>query len=350
MIRTFGRRHGQVIGLIALLSALVVMLAGCGGPAETEPAPVATPVAEATATPTVAPLGTTATPDATNSAPVHAGDRAALVALYNATDGANWHVNTNWLSDAPLSEWYGVTTDDSNRVIELDLANNRLMGEMPTELGSLANLMVLDLRGDFSSDNSNKLTGNIPAELGNLINLRVLNLDDNQLTGEIPAELGNLTDLRVLNISHWSWDGCGYGQLTGEVPPELGNLVNLRQFRLTGNQLTGRIPTELGSLINLGNFGMTMFDDKGVSGDISLDLSCNELTGEIPAELGDLTNLHWLRLNDNRLTGKIPAELGNLERLSVLELSGNKLTGCVPSALRNVRSNDFARLGLPFCG
>ena len=26
-------------------------------------------------------------------------DRAALVALYNATDGANWTINTNWLSN-----------------------------------------------------------------------------------------------------------------------------------------------------------------------------------------------------------------------------------------------------------
>ena len=35
-------------------------------------------------------------------------DRAALVALYNATDGPNWVDNTNWLTDAPLGEWYGV--------------------------------------------------------------------------------------------------------------------------------------------------------------------------------------------------------------------------------------------------
>ena len=27
-------------------------------------------------------------------------DRAALVALYNATDGRNWVDNTNWLTDA----------------------------------------------------------------------------------------------------------------------------------------------------------------------------------------------------------------------------------------------------------
>ena len=36
-------------------------------------------------------------------------DRAALMALYNATDGPNWVDNTNWLTDAPLGEWYGVS-------------------------------------------------------------------------------------------------------------------------------------------------------------------------------------------------------------------------------------------------
>ena len=337
------RRRVKTASLLVLLVALAVVLAGCGGQPEAGP----TQAAKATATPAVVPPTSTAPPEATKPLPVHAGDRAALVALYNATDGANWHVNTNWLSDAPLGEWYGVTTNDEGRVTELNLANNRLMGNMPTELGSLANLTVLDLRGDFSSDDSNEMIGEIPAELGNLGNLRVLNLDDNQLTGEIPPELGNLAHLRVLNISHWSWDGCGYGQLTGEVPPELGSLVNLRQLRLTGNQLAGEIPMELGSLVNLGNFGIIMFDDKGVSGDISLDLSCNELTGEIPAELGDLTNLYWLRLNDNRLTGRIPAELGNLGRLSVLELSGNKLVGCIPPTLQDVKG--LQDLGLPFC-
>ena len=48
--------------------------------------------------------------------------RAALVALYNATDGPNWVDNTNWLTDAPLGEWYGVSTDGAGRVVWINLA------------------------------------------------------------------------------------------------------------------------------------------------------------------------------------------------------------------------------------
>ena len=48
-------------------------------------------------------------------------DRAALVALYEATDGPNWLNNENWLTDAPLGDWYGVDTDASGRVVGVDL-------------------------------------------------------------------------------------------------------------------------------------------------------------------------------------------------------------------------------------
>ena len=46
-------------------------------------------------------------------------DRAALVALYNATEGASWITRTNWLSGRPLDEWHGVTTGGDGRVVEL---------------------------------------------------------------------------------------------------------------------------------------------------------------------------------------------------------------------------------------
>ena len=62
-------------------------------------------------------------------------DRAALVALYNATGGPDWYNNNNWLSDVPISEWEGVTTDGNGRVTELELDGNQLSGGIPPELG-----------------------------------------------------------------------------------------------------------------------------------------------------------------------------------------------------------------------
>ena len=116
-------------------------------------------------------------------------DRKTLVALYNATDGENWNGSANWLSDAPLGEWEGVTTNNDGRVTALGLGENALSGEIPAELGSLSNLTWLDLsrqpleRGDTGGAGQplqpdtgctsavNELSGEIPAELGSLSKL-----------------------------------------------------------------------------------------------------------------------------------------------------------------------------------
>ena len=130
----------------------------------------------------------TATPRGNGVAarPESSVDRAALVAFYNATGGSNWTDNTNWLSNGHIDEWYGVTTDDSGRVTELNLEENQLSGVIPSSLGDLTNLTRLNL-------DKNGLSGEIPATLGNLSNLTFLGLGVNEFTGLIPLQLQNLT-------------------------------------------------------------------------------------------------------------------------------------------------------------
>ncbi len=249
-----------------------------------------------------------------------ASDRAALVALYNATDGTNWANSANWLTDAPLGVWEGVTTDaTTGRVVDLDLGENDLTGPIPAELGNLAYLEELWLP-------RNNLTGLIPAELGNLANLERLLLYGNQLNGPIPAELGNLANLETLSLSG--------NQLSGPIPAELGNLANLEELVLSENQLSGPIPAELGRLTSLK----------------WLYLGNNQLSGPIPPELSDLYVLLVLDLADNQLSGPIPAELGNLANLQAIYLGGSQFSGCIPNGLREVARGDLSTLGLPYCG
>ena len=220
------------------------------------------------------------------------------MALYEATDGDNWTNKTNWLSDEPLGEWYGVDTNANGRVTRLNLESNALSGALPSSLGDLTNLIELRL-------NAGRVSGPIPPELGNLTNLEELFLDQNQLlSGPIPPELGNLTNLQVLSL----WDN----QLSGPIPSELGNLTNLRQLALSDNQLSGTIPLWLGDLTNL----------------IGLWLGGNQLSGPIPSELGNLTNLIWLALSDSQFSGSLPESLVNLTNLQDLNLRNTQL--CAP--------------------
>ena len=219
---------------------------------------------------------------------VNAADRAALVALYEATDGANWNANANWVTDAPLGEWHGVEVDGARRVVSLSLTGNNLTGLLPPELGGLRHL-----EGLFMA--ANNLHGPLPSELGMLESLQVLDLEFN------PA-------------------------LDGSIPPELGNLTNLRDLQLVRNELTGPIPAELGNLTNL----------------VNLDLGWNNLSGPIPPELGKLRNLVQLLLHRTNLTGSIPSEIGDLARLSTLWVFENAgMTGPLPLSLSHLALDDF---------
>ena len=247
-----------------------------------------------------------AEPDPTPTPPAPPPVRPELVplwALYESTNGPGWHHSDNWLTDAPLDTWHGVTVDQNGRVIGLDLRANDLSGEVPPELGDLASLEVLALE-------SNELTGSIPRELGNLANLRELRLDHNGLTASVPPELGNLASLEQLRLQE--------NELTGEIPSALGDLTTLSDLWLSGNELTGAIPPELGDIFSL----------------VRLGLQENRLRGAIPAELGNLAALRHLWLQGNDLSGAIPPEFGRLTQLQSLSLSDNsRLTGALPGSL-----------------
>ena len=266
-----------------------------------------------------------------------AAERAALVAIYDATDGDNWTNKENWKSQEPVGDWYGVTVENG-AVTELDLSNNNLTGEIPSEIGNLTRLQRLDL-------SANNLTGAIPSEMANLTSLETLVLLGNSLSGEIPSEIGNLTRLQRLLLTSNS--------LSGEIPSAIGNLTRLEDLWLHGNSLSGEIPSEIGGLTRLEGL---LLSDNNLSGKIpseignltsleELWLHENSLSGAIPAEIGELTSLRSLELGNNSLSGAIPAEIGELTSLESLELGNNSLSGAIPAEIANLTSLEGLGLG-----
>ena len=256
-------------------------------------------------------------------APPESPDRPALVALYNATGGANWRDRSNWLTATDIGTWHGVETDAAGHVTELSLPTNNLTGAIPPQLGDLSRLRRLLLyRNELSgtippelgklgtvtriSLSSNNLAGSLPPELGALANLDTLILHSNELSGPIPPELANMASLEYVSLA--------LNSFSGPVPPEIGGMARLKRLSFSGNQLTGTIPPELGTLRSIE----------------SLSLSRNNLTGPIPAELGGLATLERLYLYRNQLSGEIPPQLGKLSRLDLLRIEDNELSGTIP--------------------
>ena len=362
------------------------------------PLPTATtaPLPTPTPTPTPAPPPTATPPPPPTPTPTpDERDRAILTAFYHAMDGPNWANSTNWLTDSPLSEWYGVSLGRNSGVVWLLLPSNRLKGEIPAELGDLPALENLDL-------SRNLLLGCIPLTL---VYHKYLYEYGSPNFGGILKPCENPDRAALVSFYHatggpdWAesenwltdapigdWHGVdvvdGYDDegeigrvkslslasngLTGEVPAAaLADLAELRSLNLRGltpweardgmpitNQLRGAIPPELGNLVNLQSLSLA---NNQLTGEIppelgnlvnlqSLSLANNQLTGEIPPELGNLVNLDslaggGLNLSRNQLTGEIPPELGNLQSLS---LANNQLTGAIPPELGNLQSLNLA--------
>ena len=292
-------------------------------------------------------------------------DRIALEVFYHAMGGEDWKDNTNWLSDEPLGEWYGVDVNRSGRVRYLELQDNNLHGRIPAAVGLLDTLFSFALR-------DTAVTGPIPPAIGRLRHLRDLRLGGTRVDGPLPPEMGNMTGLDYVVLSGT--------RLSGPLPETLANLdVGRFYFGNTGLCLPRSLAEWYASRDDPSDDPLpcipetadrdvlvTLYNETGGPGwrrssnwlgDRSLNtwsgiatdaegyvteifLPWNNLTDSIPPELGDLARLEVLALYGNELTGRIPPELGELARVRDLSLSSNKLEGPIPPEIGGMVSVD----------
>ena len=179
---------------------------------------------------------------------------------------------------------------------------------------------------------------------------------NNQLSGEIPRELGNLAQLERFMVSD--------NQLTGIIPPELGRLADLELVQLSGNRFQGCIPAKLREVgrVDIDNLGLDFCHPErdalallyrstdGAHWSEDRNWMSDEDLGRWYGVTTDPSgNVVGLSLSSNGLNGEIPAELDWLTNLERLYLSGNLLRGCVSDELLEVQRNDLNELRLPGC-
>ena len=277
----------------------------------------------------------------TNVAPVHfepvkvvnrQTDSLALVAIYNAADGANWKESRRWTLEKPMDTWPGIKLDKEGRVIEMSITNGTVTTvdwEIPAELAELTALQTLQIVGsklkgeipawfyDMTSLakvrlNSNNLTGSLSEKLGQLTELTELYINLNkQFAGNLPSSIGQLQKLESINIAQTA--------IGGEIPQSLSQCKALKNFMAWNNQLSGEIPDFWDQLPNIGV--LQLYGNPG-------------LTGNIPASIGTLKSATGIQLKECNLTGNIPASFGGLEKCINLQLNGNKLSGVVPAEVQ----------------
>ncbi|KAF7851491.1 hypothetical protein BT93_L3835 [Corymbia citriodora subsp. variegata] len=268
-------------------------------------------------------------------------------------------------------------------VMQYDISNNFLSGEVSTSICEVSNLVVLDL-------SKNALNGTIPPCLGSTVPLEFLNLARNKFDGIIPHIYPDGCALRMIDLSK--------NRLRGIVPRSLANCEMLEYLNLGHNQINDTFPFWLSELASLKVIALqsNMFHGP-IEDNLSqlnftnlqiLDLSNNSFNGELPSQL--LRSCHAMKvivgldqlaymsiyplvnaspdayvrtmtyamtltskgtereyakipddfvgidLSNNKFEGFIPELIGDLKSLIMLNFSNNFLNGSIPPSLANL--------------
>uniref|UniRef100_A0A0E0BQG0 Uncharacterized protein n=1 Tax=Oryza glumipatula TaxID=40148 RepID=A0A0E0BQG0_9ORYZ len=264
----------------------------------------------------------------------------------------------------------------------LDLSNTNIAGEVPAGIGSLMNLVYLDLSTSFYTivyDDENSMM-KIPA-LDSFWQLKAPNME---------TLLANLTNLEELRMGMVDMSGNGEGwcdhiakstpklkvvslpwcSLSGPICASLSAMRSLNTIELHYNHLSGLVPEFFTSFSNLsvlqlsknkfqGPFPHIIFQHKklrtidlsnnpGITGSLpnfsqessleNLFVSSTNFTGTIPSSINNLKSLKKLDLGASGFSGALPASLGSLKYLDLLEVSGLHLVGSMPSWISNLTS------------
>lgn len=129
-------------------------------------------------------------------------ERNTLQAIFTALNGDKWADSSNWCSDVPVSQWYGVQVNERGFVTGLELDNNNLGGYIPSTVSKLAYLENLRVNG-------NRIGGSLPSSLGKMASLLTFIADNNNIGGGIPESFGE-SRLDVFKVNG--------NRLTGPIP------------------------------------------------------------------------------------------------------------------------------------
>ena len=272
-----------------------------------------------------------------------------LTDFYRKTNGDSWHTRTNWCSDRPFGEWYGVAVDPkTNCITRVELSNNNLRGHITSRIQYLAELQSLDL-------SNNHLTGMIPAALSSMSHLSNLNLGGNdglRDSNSVVSSPGSATHTSPLvTPSFVNRNISSHHSTEWNILMDLFQDSNGKQWSIKTNWGSDRPLSDwYGVTLNSkGYVKKIIMHNNNIDGCIPdsirglrylqvLDLRFNCINGCIPEGICELASLTHIHLHGNRLQGEVPQHIGDLNLLKVLDVRSNSLCGDVPQSLSTMKN------------
>jgi len=204
---------------------------------------------------------------------------------------------------------YALGYQDGEGTTHIDLAHNNLTGTVPSEIGYLEGIKHLDVSSNVRfgvpvSDNPNvALNAPLPTEIGLLTNMKVLNLDMSAFEGTIPTQVGELSLLQnIFARGKFKPHDANHNKISGTLPTQIGRLKKLHTLALSHNFISGTIPPQIG--------GMDILR--------SMQLEENKLSGSMPDVFEGLRHIEYWDTYGNSLEGDLPASIMNASTLDHL--------------------------------
>ncbi|KAG8381292.1 hypothetical protein BUALT_Bualt06G0107300 [Buddleja alternifolia] len=246
------------------------------------------------------------------------------------------HLNLRYNSLHHDVDWISEFLRDKCNLKSLNLEGNQFYGEILGLFKNLSGCWIDKL--EILSLSENKLVGNLPEEVGELKRLKYLDLSHNTFNGSIPRSLGKLSSLTKLNI--------GSNQLSGEIPISLGQLSNLESIDISFNVFNDTLlEAHFANLSKLEflSAGSNLFKFKVGLDWVppfqlkSLDLNSSKIGGQFPQWLQTQRALSYVYLSNCSISGTLPNWLQYIN-LTKLDISRNHIEGPIPKLSSSMRS------------
>lgn len=256
--------------------------------------------------------------------------RAYLTKLYYDTNGDNWVNNTNWCSDKPIDEWYGVRFTTNNLdlncgFLDIDLSENGLSGSI--DLSGCTFLHRLSCDGGVFGDNRIE-----SVDVSGCHYLESIDLSNNMELSHL--NVSSCSNLEILN--------CRNNQLE---TLDVSDCLNLRELWCGENKLTNIDVTQ-----NLGLIWLQCNANSLEKLDISqnralesLDISDNPISELDVAHLAALkyyscssTDIQEVNVASNKHLMQLDCSYTSVSSLNLSGLSELELIACTDSFLEEL--------------